>query len=328
MSNFTGIYRGIVHDLSDPAKRGRARLLVPAVHGNSVSGWATPVFGSSTTKVGDWAWVMFENGELNHPTWLAVNPGVTLSEVDDAYARLDGGEVVPIGAVLEYGGDTPPSDNYVMADGGLLVRADYPILFERYGTKYNIGGEPATHFRVQNRSGRAGVGRDAAQTEFDTLGETGGAKTHTLTPTEMPSHTHTQDSHNHTQNSHNHTQNSHNHTQDSHGHGSTGTVSADHNHSFGFTVSDTAFSWGTTFVGSGAGAGYILPGSTGTSGISTNHSHGTTPVTATNQATTATNQAVTATNQAVTATNQNTGGGAAHNNLQPFIVQNYIIRAR
>jgi microcystin-dependent protein len=42
--------------------------------------------------------------------------------------------------------------------------------------------------------------------------------------------------------------------------------------------------------------------------------------------TTATNQATTATNQATTATNQNTGGGLAHNNLQPYIVLNYMIK--
>ena len=34
----------------------------------------------------------------------------------------------------------------------------------------------------------------------------------------------------------------------------------------------------------------------------------------------------TATNQYTTATNQNTGGGQAHNNLQPYIVINYIIK--
>jgi microcystin-dependent protein len=34
----------------------------------------------------------------------------------------------------------------------------------------------------------------------------------------------------------------------------------------------------------------------------------------------------TATNNAATATNQNTGGGGAHNNLQPYIVLNYIIK--
>jgi microcystin-dependent protein len=45
--------------------------------------------------------------------------------------------------------------------------------------------------------GRIPVGLDSTQTEFDTLGETGGAKTHTLTTSEMPSHTHTQNSHEH-----------------------------------------------------------------------------------------------------------------------------------
>jgi len=34
----------------------------------------------------------------------------------------------------------------------------------------------------------------------------------------------------------------------------------------------------------------------------------------------------TAVNQAATATNQNTGGGTAHNNLQPYIALNYIIK--
>ena len=44
-------------------------------------------------------------------------------------------------------------------------------------------------------TGRTMVGIDAAQTEFDTLEETGGAKTHTLTISEMPSHAHAQGSH-------------------------------------------------------------------------------------------------------------------------------------
>jgi hypothetical protein len=41
-------------------------------------------------------------------------------------------------------------------------------------------------------AGRVLVGLDAGQVEFDTLLETGGAKTHTLTTNEMPAHTHTQ----------------------------------------------------------------------------------------------------------------------------------------
>ena len=53
-------------------------------------------------------------------------------------------------------------------------------------------------------AGRVLVGFDAAQTEFDADGETGGAKTTTLTTTELPAHSHTQDAHGHTQNAHTH----------------------------------------------------------------------------------------------------------------------------
>lgn len=39
-------------------------------------------------------------------------------------------------------------------------------------------------------AGRVPVGVDASQTEFDTVEETGGEKTHTLTTDEMPAHGH------------------------------------------------------------------------------------------------------------------------------------------
>lgn len=149
--------------------------------------------------------------------------------------------------------------------------------------------------------GRTLVGVDTGQTEFDTVEETGGAKTHTLTTNEMPSHTHTQDSHNHTQNSHNHNQDAHSHgiSDPSHQHGQYTTANA--NSGGGIPRADydgdvgnyTAYTQGVNTAASGTG-------------ITINNA-------------TATNQATTATNQATTATNQNTGGGAAHNNLQPYI---------
>ena len=40
-------------------------------------------------------------------------------------------------------------------------------------------------------AGRVPVGVDTSQTEFNTVGKTGGEKTHTLTISEMPSHQHT-----------------------------------------------------------------------------------------------------------------------------------------
>jgi microcystin-dependent protein len=144
---------------------------------------------------------------------------------------------------------------------------------------------------VSFATGRTLVGVDTGQSEFNTVEKTGGAKTHTLTTNEMPSHTHTQNSHNHTQNSHNHTQNAHTHTQNAHSHN---------------------YTWGEGTGDGASGFTFMRPAGFG-------NSRATTSQAATNQATTATNQATTATNNATTATNQNTGGGAAHNNLQPYI---------
>jgi len=71
-----------------------------------------------------------------------------------------------------------------------------------------VGTNPATLLGFGTwqaiSSGRVLVGLDASQQEFDALGETGGAKTHTLTTPEIPAHTHVQDAHGHTQNSHTH----------------------------------------------------------------------------------------------------------------------------
>jgi hypothetical protein len=46
-------------------------------------------------------------------------------------------------------------------------------------------------------AGRMLVGVDPADADFDAAGKTGGEKTHVLSTTEMPSHTHVQDAHSH-----------------------------------------------------------------------------------------------------------------------------------
>lgn len=87
---------------------------------------------------------------------------------------------------------------------GLLTLASWPV-----GSIYTSvsSTNPTSFFGgtwVSYAAGQVLVGLDAGQTEFDTVEETGGEKTHVLTVAELASHTHTQNSHNHTQNAHNH----------------------------------------------------------------------------------------------------------------------------
>lgn len=98
-------------------------------------------------------------------------------------------------------------------------------------------------------------------------------------------------SHNHLQDAHNHNQNSHNHTQDPHSH--------------------------TIDGGINAAAGGVVRGLLA-NGVGSNNTI--------SRSTTATNQVTTATNIATTATNQATGGGEAHENRQPYLTMNFIIK--
>jgi microcystin-dependent protein len=96
--------------------------------------------------------------------------------------------LVPAGTISQTARATAPT-GYLICDGTAISRTTYSTLFDAIGTAYGVG-DNSTTFNIPNLKGRVPVGRDSAQTEFDTLGEVGGAKTHTLTTAEMPSHTH------------------------------------------------------------------------------------------------------------------------------------------
>lgn len=157
-----------------------------------------------------------------------------------------GGETLPIGSIMLYSGNTLPV-NWLLCNGQAVSRAKYSDLFDKIGTTYG-SGDGSTTFNVPNLKGRVAVGKDENDTDFDTLGETGGEKTHTLSVNEMPSHSHN-------------------------------LIYVKSNN----TPLDNA----------------------GVSGFN------------------AANSGIGTKENAV----ENTGGGQAHNNLQPYIVQNYIIKA-
>lgn len=95
----------------------------------------------------------------------------------------------PAGTITGWAGGTAPT-NWLLCDGAAVSRTTYASLFAAIGTLYGVG-DNLTTFNLPNLKGRVPVGRDATQTEFDVLGETGGEKSHILTTGEMPAHTHT-----------------------------------------------------------------------------------------------------------------------------------------
>lgn len=96
--------------------------------------------------------------------------------------------VVKPGFIQMYAGDTAPT-GWLMCDGSAVSRVNYSDLFAVIGTTYG-SGDGSTTFNLPDLRGRVAVGYKSSDTSFDTLGETGGEKTHTLTTQEIPSHGH------------------------------------------------------------------------------------------------------------------------------------------
>lgn len=153
---------------------------------------------------------------------MNVNFGAVKTFVEDLSAgtNIDSGAITsdklanatiqflsPTGVVSPFAGSAAPA-GWLLCDGAAVSRITYATLFGLVGTTYGAG-DGTTTFNLPNLKGRVPVGRDSAQTEFDVLGETGGAKTHSLSINQLPAHQHSID-HDHTSftitgGTHNHT---------------------------------------------------------------------------------------------------------------------------
>lgn len=98
------------------------------------------------------------------------------------------GDTLPIGAIMPFGSNTIP-ENWLLCNGQAVSRTTYQELFNTIGITYG-SGDGFTTFNLPDLQGKIPVGLDENDTDFDTLGNTGGEKEHTLTINEMPSHTH------------------------------------------------------------------------------------------------------------------------------------------
>jgi hypothetical protein len=73
-NKFYGVYRGVVVDNKDPLKKGRLRLRIPQVLGNTVTEWAWAVHqqdvATKPIPLETPVWAMFEGGDPSFPMWL------------------------------------------------------------------------------------------------------------------------------------------------------------------------------------------------------------------------------------------------------------------
>lgn len=86
--------------------------------------------------------------------------------------------------------DDAADPGWVKADGSAISRTGVSAdLFAVIGTEYGVG-DGSTTFNVPKMDGRLPIGIDAADTDFDAMGETGGDKTKVIPEANLPSHTH------------------------------------------------------------------------------------------------------------------------------------------
>lgn len=98
--------------------------------------------------------------------------------------------VIPAGSMMWYGGSSAPT-GWLECDGAAISRTTYAALFEAISTTFGAG-DMSTTFNVPNQERRVLVGKGGTGTATlgNSIGDTGGAETHTLTEDEIPAHNH------------------------------------------------------------------------------------------------------------------------------------------
>jgi len=141
--------------------------------------------------------------DANVTTAKIADSAVTTAKINNAAvtsAKLASGLAFVAGMLMPYAGSSAPT-GWLLCYGQSLSRTTYADLFTAIGTTY--GSVDGDSFNVPDLRGRTIAGQDdmggssanrltdqAGGLNGDTLGDTGGSETHTLTEAELASHTH------------------------------------------------------------------------------------------------------------------------------------------
>lgn len=248
------------------------------------------------TLTANYSWTKPDPGASAN-TW-----GATLnSDLDKIDAQVFGNQQtatqagVPVGAGALWFTGAPPT-NWLICDGSSLDTTTYAALFAVIG--YTFGGS-GSNFNLPTFVGRFPMGAS--------VGSTGGEASHVLTPAEMPIHTHGVSDPTHT---HGVVDPTHVHGQSPHAHA----ASQDpHTHTYAEPVTGQP--------------GFTQGGALG--GIATGTTSAAQPAVSVAAATVPLNAAATGIAIGAAATGisiQAAGGGAAHNNMPPYLGVNFIIK--
>lgn len=266
-----------------------SQIALDVVTGTAGSGLAPSLTQNSTT---------YEMA-LARVTVPAADSTIDSSQVTDerSFARPHG---VEVGDIKLVGYGSPASSAELFLQGQTVSRVAYAGLFALWGTTYGAG-DGSTTFALPDMRGRVPVGRNTSDSDFATLGLTGGEKKHTLALSEVPAH--------------------------SHG-GITGTDGPPHVHPLingGGGLNNSLWGYSVSLAGEGGAdpiryLSWKTPGPGNGGGVSpTTNTVGTIEAGFDTTAVNASNH------QHLIATE---GGGLPHNVMQPYITLNYAVRAR
>ena len=175
---------------------------------------------------------------------LSGNPVNDLDAVSKQYVD----SIQPVGMMVDYGGAVAPT-GWLLCDGAIKNRVEYPALFAVIGTKFNSSGEGPTQFRMPDFRNRVAVGPGD-----NLLGASGGYKDAQLAEHDHGGgeHSHPLPKHKHTLSDHTHTIEAHSHSI-THDHGEADTKDSTHNH----TTSEMVINSGhnVAFQGGGGNLG-------------------------------------------------------------------------